>query len=157
MSSNESTMCCTVQPLCCDGLVGFDMAMGLLCILLLCDSREGRVSQWADLPFTQCNIFIRADGKLYGSQSGAGMEPGEQEEKQAFMRRTKDRQGIQIEGHCITTGTERWGMVGSRGWVVWGKHKLGEIFFHVTALLPKEPQARDKCSLYLGITWRWHG
>ena len=61
-----------------------------------CDSREGRVSQWAGLPVTLHNIFIRADSRLYGSQSGAGMDPEEQEEKTAFMLRTKDRQGIQI-------------------------------------------------------------
>ncbi len=61
-----------------------------------CDFRVGRVSQWAGPPVTLHNIFIRADSRLYGSQSGAAMEPEEQEEKQAFMLRTKDRQGIQI-------------------------------------------------------------
>lgn len=61
-----------------------------------CDSRVEELSQWAGLPVTLHNIFIRADSRLYGSQSGAAMEPKEQEEKQAFVLRTKDRQGIQI-------------------------------------------------------------
>lgn len=42
------------------------------------------------------NIFIRADSSLYGSQSRAAVEPEVQEEKQAFILGTKDRQGIQI-------------------------------------------------------------
>lgn len=65
-----------------------------------CDTRVGGggggVSQWAGLPVTLHNIFIWADSRLYRSQSGAAMEPEEQEEKLAFMLRTKDRQEIQI-------------------------------------------------------------
>lgn len=55
-----------------------------------CDFSVGRQ------PVTLHSILIRAGRRLYGSQSGAATEPGEQEEREAFMLGTKDRQGIQI-------------------------------------------------------------
>lgn len=90
-------MCCTVSPVCrgCLSRVWHSHVL-VVHAAVKCDSGVGRVSQWAGLPVTLHNIFIRADSRLYGSQSGAAMEPEEQEEKQAFMLRTKDRQGIQI-------------------------------------------------------------
>lgn len=65
-----------------------------VCRCKVCDSRVGRVHQWAGPPVTLRDILIRADSWLYGSQSEAAMEPKEQEETRAFMSRTKDRQGI---------------------------------------------------------------
>lgn len=56
----------------------------------------GGVGQWDGRPVILQNIFIGVDSKLYGSHSRAAMNPREQGEKEAFMLRTKDRQGIQI-------------------------------------------------------------
>lgn len=79
-------MCYTVSPVRSSCLCGVWHGHVLVVhAAVKCDFSTGRVSQWAGLPVTLHNIFIRADSRLYGSQSGAAMEPKEQEEKQALF------------------------------------------------------------------------
>lgn len=66
----------TLSPLC-HGYLSMVWQSHVLVVhaAVKCDSKVGRVSQWAGLPVTLHNIFIQADSRLYGSQSGAAMEP----------------------------------------------------------------------------------
>lgn len=53
----------------------------------------GRVSRWAGLPVTLHSILIGVDSRLYGSQSGAALEPEEQEKRRLLCNGQKIDRG----------------------------------------------------------------